>query len=64
MRMEEAENGIAGIMFLVEIRTLRQSCLAQRVRGGVVTRVFSGYITRSIPAVTIIIVMRGQCRDL
>lgn len=41
MRMEEAENGIAGIMFFVEIRTLRQSCLAQRVRGGVVARVQS-----------------------
>lgn len=64
MRMEEAENGIAGIMFYDEIRTLRQSCLAERVRGGVEARVFSGYITRSIPSVTNIIVMRGQCRDL
>lgn len=64
MRMEEAENGIAGIMFCVEIRTLRQSCLAERVRGGVEARVFSGYITRSIPSVTNIIVMSGQCRDL
>lgn len=64
MRMEEAESGIAGIMFFVEIRKLRQRCLAERVRGGVEARVFSGYITRSIPSVTNIIVMRGQCRDL
>lgn len=41
MRMEEAENGIAGIMFFVEIRTLRQSCLAKRVLWLAYSRVIS-----------------------
>lgn len=46
MRMEEAENGIAGVIFFVEIRTLRQSCLAQRVRDGVLAGSCSRVILR------------------